>query len=140
MILVVDDELIIQQMIASVIEDAGHHALTAGDGRAALALLDAVREPPALVITDLMMPRMNGVALTQALKLSRRFHGVPVVLMSAACHANRANMADHFLPKPFALDDIEALLEQYADQSVPRPLDMPDLPHRQPEYQRAVGD
>lgn len=104
-------------MIASVVEDAGHRALTADNGRAALALLDGEPRPPALVITDLMMPHMNGASLARALKQSRRFRDLPVVLMSAACHAHHASPADHFLPKPFELDEVEGYIARYADES-----------------------
>jgi CheY-like chemotaxis protein len=136
-IVIVDDELIIQQMIASVVEDAGHRALTADNGSAALALLDAEPHPPALLITDLMMPRMNGAALARALKQSRRFRDLPIVLMSAACHAHHASAADHFMAKPFELDQIEQYIARYADG--PEPLEMPELAGGQPEYERAFG-
>jgi CheY-like chemotaxis protein len=113
-ILIVDDELIIREMIAGLVEDMGHTPLTASDGRSALALLEAARRPPALVITDLMMPHVNGAALARELKASARFRHVPIVLMSAACHSHYASAADHFLPKPFELEAIERYVERYA--------------------------
>ena len=113
-ILIVDDELIIREMIAGLVEDMGHTPLTAPDGRGALALLDAARRPPALVITDLMMPHVNGATLARELKASPRYGHVPIVLMSAACRSHHATAADHFLPKPFALESIERYVERYS--------------------------
>jgi CheY-like chemotaxis protein len=138
-ILIVDDEPIILQMIAAVVEDAGHRVLTAADGRAALAVLNAERVPPALVITDLMMPRMNGAALAQAIRADARLHDVPIVLMSAACHSHHVGAADHFLPKPFELDVIEQFIERYvgAIERYAMPLSLPaSLQSRKNEYRR----
>jgi chemosensory pili system protein ChpA (sensor histidine kinase/response regulator) len=112
-ILIVDDELIIREMIAALVEDMGYTAVTASDGRGALELLDGARRPPALVITDLMMPLVNGATLARELKASARYRHVPIVLMSAACHSRHATAADHFLAKPFALQDIERYIERY---------------------------
>jgi CheY-like chemotaxis protein len=62
-----------------------------------------------------MMPHLNGSALAQRLKSSARFREVPVVLMSASCHSPQAGAADHFLPKPFELHEIERFVERYVD-------------------------
>jgi CheY-like chemotaxis protein len=139
-ILIVDDELIIQQMIASVIEDAGYRALVAADGRAALALLAAEPEPPALIITDLMMPHLNGAALAREVRANSRLRDVPIVLMSAACHAHQSGAADHFLAKPFELDEIDRFIERYVEGTgKPAAVLSPEPARRQAEYQRAVG-
>ena len=115
-ILIVDDEQIILHMVASIVEDMGHHALLAVDGRAALGLLEREPEPPALVISDIMMPNLGGVGLTQTLRDNPRFRHVPIVLMSASCNAHHANLADHFLPKPFDLETIEQYIERYVER------------------------
>jgi len=116
--MVIDDEQIIVQMIAGLIEDAGHRALVASDGRDALHILEDESEPPALLISDIMMPHLNGVALTRELRANPRFEHVPIVLMSAASQT-APTLADHFIPKPFDFDELDELIERYAgDQSL----------------------
>jgi two-component system sensor histidine kinase/response regulator len=122
-ILIVDDELMIQQMIAAVVEDMGHEALTAADGRAALSLLEATSRPPALVISDLMMPHLNGFELARTLKSNPRYERIPFVLMSAACHTRPAAPADEFLAKPFELNQIEQSVEHFVGDGVCAPAD-----------------
>ena len=85
--------------------------LTARDGEEALALaLDYV---PDLVVTDVRMPRRDGVALTQALKADRRTSHVPVLMLTARADAGAhvagyAAGADGYLTKPFSPDVLRA--------------------------------
>jgi CheY-like chemotaxis protein len=72
--MVVDDEDALLCMVADLIEDLGHQPLLATDGREALEVLQYAHQPPALIITDMMMPRMNGVALAETLKRDARLH------------------------------------------------------------------
>ena len=112
-VLVVDDEDVLLEMVGALIEDLGYRALMATNGRDALVTLEAESEPPLLILSDVMMPQMNGVALARAVKTHPRFQGVPIVLMSAATRPNTEGLADHFINKPFDLEHIERLLEQY---------------------------
>ncbi|GAB7191824.1 hypothetical protein NUM3379_25320 [Kineococcus sp. NUM-3379] len=68
-VLVVDDALTIRELQRSVLEGAGYHVLTAEDGRAALDVLRT--EAVDLVLTDVEMPRMDGFALTAAVRGGR---------------------------------------------------------------------
>lgn len=112
-VMVVDDEDVLLEMVASLIEDLGYRAVIATNGREALAALEAETDPPLLIISDVMMPQMSGIALAQAVKQHPRFQRVPIVLMSAASRPNTAGVADHFIHKPFDLEHIERLIEQY---------------------------
>jgi CheY-like chemotaxis protein len=112
-VLVVDDEDVLLEMVSALIEDLGYRALMATNGREALMALEAESEPPLLILSDVMMPQMNGVALARAVKTDPRFQSVPIVLMSAATRPNAEGLADHFIHKPFDLDHIERLIEQY---------------------------
>lgn len=75
-ILVVDDEVPIQQLMARILERDGHHMITCGDAAAALA----VTEPVDLLIVDFVLPHMNGRDLTAEIRKQRP--GLPVILMS----------------------------------------------------------
>ena len=81
-VLVVDDENALLDMVQEILTDEGFTVLTANDGRGALSLATHAR--PDLVITDLMMPGMNGRALREHLARDPLTARTPVVLMSAA--------------------------------------------------------
>ncbi|KND58359.1 Two-component system response regulator [Candidatus Paraburkholderia schumanniana] len=104
-ILVVDDEFDILTTWRLVLEMEGYEVVTASNGRSAL---DAARSsPPELVITDWMMPHMDGVALVQALAVSDGLGEVPVILMSAAANAPALEHRHaQFRRKPLSIDDL----------------------------------
>jgi len=79
-ILAVDDEPRVLTFLTAFLTDEGHRVLTAGDGRDALDLLD--QQPVSLVLLDLMMPRVNGLQMLDALKA--RTETPPVIVLSAA--------------------------------------------------------
>jgi CheY-like chemotaxis protein len=116
-VMVVDDEDVLVDMLAALIEDLGHQPITATNGREALALLSQVADPPALILSDVMMPRMNGVEFAQAVKSHPVLHRVPVILMSAASRPRDPLAADHFVHKPCDLEVIAGLIEQYVDDA-----------------------
>lgn len=102
-ILVVDDDPAIRKMTRLVLEAEGYAVRAAGDGREALA--EIAREPPDLVLSDVRMPELDGVALLAELR--RRAPDLPVVLFSAL-HDRIDDPGVAFLPKPF---DIPHLLD-----------------------------
>jgi CheY-like chemotaxis protein len=103
-ILVVDDEPSIRNFLAFILEDEGFQVSTAGDGQEALRM--AKQAPPDVVLTDLMMPIVDGYELIKGL---REAH-IPVraiIAMSAVSIAgDRSPDADLFLAKPFEIEQI----------------------------------
>ncbi|SCG67433.1 SpoIIE family protein phosphatase [Micromonospora inositola] len=103
-VLVVEDNRDLRGFLVSLLGPS-YRVLAAEDGRAALDLV--ATELPDLVLTDVMMPRMDGFALLTALRGDRRTAGVPVILLSARAGEEavveglRAG-ADDYLPKPFS--------------------------------------
>ena len=81
-ILVVDDEPLVGEMLVLALEGEGYAVLRVADGHAALAAIEGAR--PDLVITDYMMPRMNGVELADAIRLARPDDAPPIILTSGA--------------------------------------------------------
>ena len=114
-VLIADDEAAIAEIVATVVSEAGDAPRVAPNGRAALAL--ARRDPPALVITDLMMPLLDGAGLIAALRAEAAAAGraaPPVILLTAAGPgAARAAGADAVLAKPFDLAALEGLLGRF---------------------------
>ena len=116
-VLIADDEEPIAEALGDIIEEAGYHAILARDGRRALEL--ALGERPALVITDYMMPYLNGAQLMLAVREDAHSRGQsppPVVLMSAAGRPYLAGtLADAIIGKPFDIAEIEMILHQFID-------------------------
>jgi CheY-like chemotaxis protein len=111
LVLVVDDDPDILEAICDILAGEGYRVARARHGLEALAAMD--RERPALVLLDLMMPVMDGLAFAQALRGRERDRGVPIVVISADGNPQKAAAvgARGFLAKPF---DIDALLGEVA--------------------------
>ena len=117
LVLIAEDEEPIAEVVATVVEDAGYTPRLAAHGREALELARA--EQPALLITDLMMPYLNGAELIAALRSDAAAGGqapLPVILMTAAGPAQaRAAGADAVLRKPFELLELDALIRRFLE-------------------------
>ena len=101
--LIVDDEPDLLETCVRLLRQAGHICLTAPGGREAISLFDAQR--PDLVVTDLRLPTMDGLAVARHAR--RASPPVPVILTTAysSPHAKREAQeagATVFLPKPFS--------------------------------------
>lgn len=79
-VLVVDDEPSVRGFATRVLREAGYGVVEAADGADALSLLRSGAVDPDAVVSDIVMPRMNGVELLQSLSLERP--ELPVILMS----------------------------------------------------------
>ncbi len=102
-VLVVDDEADIAGLLRLLLEGAGYRVAVAGDGRAALRLLAEARFD--LVLSDMMMPFLDGVGLAAAMRADPALRDIPLVLMSAAHTAAQVIPHAAFLPKPFDITD-----------------------------------
>ena len=112
-ILVVDDEFGIGELLEALLEDDGHRVLVAMNGRHALERIAEAK--PDLVISDLMMPVMDGAGLLRAMRDNPELGQVPFALMCALPElsiADRISGYDAFLRKPFKLADVSALVER----------------------------
>ena len=102
-ILVVDDEPGIREIIARILVDEGYFVHQAGDGLEALELIKGGDVAMDVVVSDIVMPRLNGVELVQ--ELSRSHPGLPIILISGfgTEELTRRGIAAPcaVLPKPF---------------------------------------
>jgi CheY-like chemotaxis protein len=108
LVLVVDDDPDILDAICDILEGEGYRVARARHG---LEALDKVsKERPALILLDLMMPVMDGMAFAHALRERRMGDGIPIIVISADGNPQKAASlgARGFLAKPF---DIQALLD-----------------------------
>ena len=105
-ILLVEDELSSAEVLALLLADDGYEVTVAPDARQALLRLEDAA--PDLLITDFMMPGMNGAMLVKALRDMPRYAALPVLMISGAPEsALRAYAVPYqaFLRKPFSLDE-----------------------------------
>ncbi|MHB1414864.1 MAG: response regulator transcription factor [Chloroflexota bacterium] len=110
-VLVVDDEEYIVDLLSLLLEDDGHEAMRAYNGRDALEMV--TRDHPALVIADVMMPLMDGEELVRAIKQNPSTAHTPVVLMSALGAMRDDSPADDFVAKPFDLDAVRRVINKH---------------------------
>jgi CheY-like chemotaxis protein len=111
-LLVVDDDHDIREMAKLLLEVSGYRVTTAADGLEAWQRLED-GDSPALILLDLMMPRMDGEHFLQTLRASPRA-SIPVVIISGhAAVATKAREleANGWLTKPFELDALLAIVE-----------------------------
>jgi CheY-like chemotaxis protein len=102
-ILIAEDEVDIAETLQSYLQWAGFRVLVAFDGRDALH--KAIENTPDLILTDMMMPRMDGPELIQALLATPATQHIPIITMSAA--QQRSNPLP-FFRKPFDLPTLVA--------------------------------
>lgn len=95
------------ELYSDVLEMMGHQVLVAHDGQEALDLL--WRRRPDLVVTDWMMPRVDGVELCRAVSVSEQLRCIPILLHSSSGNPH-APGAWAFLPKPCELGGFEAVV------------------------------
>src|SRR5262245_10593331 len=121
-ILIIDDDTMILDMIADLLNCEGYSITASNKGSVALAR--ALAERPALILLDLMMPEMTGWQVVAALNASQRTRSIPVILLSARrdLAATAAELgAAAFLEKPFELDALLDLIKQYVQLSDSEP-------------------
>jgi two-component system, OmpR family, alkaline phosphatase synthesis response regulator PhoP len=109
-ILVVDDEPNIRDLLRDVLTQAGYKVLTAGDGREALPM--TLSEQPDLILTDIRMPKLDGLTLCKALRVNTETKNIPVIILtsyntSEHLEAAMAAGAEDFLAKPLNVEEIK---------------------------------
>lgn len=106
-ILVAEDNASVREFVERTLTHFGHEVVAVADGGAALACLN--RETYDLLITDIVMPVMDGIAL--ALKASADAPDMPVLMMTGYAHErqrayNLQELIADVLDKPFSLEDL----------------------------------
>jgi two-component system response regulator MtrA len=115
-VLIVDDDDSIAELLADLLEGEGYRAVVAHDGVSALEYARTAR--PDMVLSDCMMPGLSGTQLAQELRRGRATRSIALVLMSSTRPRDLNLARVPFLPKPFEIDDVLALVEQYSQGPV----------------------
>jgi two-component system cell cycle sensor histidine kinase/response regulator CckA len=112
-ILLVDDDEAIRNYVRPILQQQGFHVIEASDGAEALKVASAYAEPVDLLLTDVIMPNVNGLVLTQRLLLERP--GMGVLYMSGYVEKSLL-LATHpesiLIQKPFTPDALIAAVRQ----------------------------
>ncbi len=122
-ILVIDDEAVVREPIAATLRAEGHLVECAGDGVAAMNLLQ--HETPDIVLMDVRMPHKDGITLLQEIRMNQSTAKVPVVLLSNAAdkvlilQAAKLGIQSYMLKSAFSLTEllhrIQAIIKDVSD-------------------------
>jgi putative two-component system response regulator len=137
-ILVVDDEPYIREFLHQVLTDDGYTVVTAGDGEE--ALLVAEREKPDLILLDIKMPKLDGMATCQELRKRPVTKNCRIIMLTAFDTRDRleesiVSGADDFLGKPVDLTELQVRV-----RSMLKVKDMADEVDRLEAYIKSMKD
>jgi CheY-like chemotaxis protein len=113
-VLIVDDDPTYLKLLRTQLESEGHALFEAHDGVEALALLN--RQRVDAVISDILMPRMDGYRLCHEIRMNERLHDLPFVLYTSSFSSLGDEKlaldvgADKYLKKPCSLETLETLV------------------------------
>jgi two-component system, cell cycle sensor histidine kinase and response regulator CckA len=117
-ILLVDDESMLRDLLALALEQYGYNVLMAADGEDAIELADRYRAPIHLVLSDVVMPRLDGTRLCADLR--RWYPGIGVLLMSGFADGELLALKlegerTFFIRKPFSINELVAAVRAALD-------------------------
>ena len=121
LVLVVDDSLTVRRVTQRLLVREGYRVVVAKDGLEGLERL--AEELPAVVLTDIEMPRMDGFDLVRNMRMDARLTSLPIVMITSRIAQKHRDYAaelgvDHYLGKPYVEDDLLALVAKYARRLV----------------------
>lgn len=104
LILVADDEEAFLKALQKLLDEQGFRVVTAKDGQEAAVVIRHQR--PALVIADVMMPKLDGFQLCRLIKFDKQLKSIPIILLTARSqesdrYTGRGVQANDYLTKPF---------------------------------------
>ena len=113
-IMTVDDSASVRQMVRFTLRSAGYEVIEAADGQDALARL---KGPVHLVVTDLNMPRMDGIELIRSLRATAAYKYVPVIMLTTESQESRKQEgrsagATGWIVKPFTRQQLVAVVKR----------------------------
>ena len=113
-ILIVDDEPGIRLIVSRILEE-DYMVLEAADGEEAIDI--AKGQQPALILMDLMMPKMDGYTSCLSLKADQATKGIPVIMLTGIDHKLNKRFAtemgaDGYITKPFTRESLQEEIKQ----------------------------
>lgn len=121
-LLIVEDDLDILELLASILTFRGYRVVTARNGREGLEVVQ--RERPEIVIADIMMPKLDGFGLVHRLRINPDTRDIPVVFITATYVAPEDKEfalsigATRFIQKPIDIEDFLTTIAELSEQDV----------------------
>ncbi|WP_159911294.1 Hpt domain-containing protein [Pantoea sp. 18069] len=117
LVLVVDDSITVRRVTQRLLQREGYRVEVASDGLQALEKLQGAR--PAVVLSDIEMPRMDGFDLARHIRADARLHDLPIIMITsriAQKHREHAQQigVNHYLGKPYSDEELLSLVQRYA--------------------------
>ena len=120
-ILILEDDAEIRRLLTLFLEYRGYHVVSVTNGAEALTLLRHSAPLPELILSDWIMPVMDGAAFREAQQQNPQLAPIPVVALSGAADDLFADAPtfspDAYLSKPIDFDSLLGLVEHYCQQS-----------------------
>lgn len=118
-ILVVDDEPALLRLMEYVLAKQGYTMLTATNGED--ALVEARAQRPDLIVLDIMMPKLDGYQVAEAIRADAELKSTPIIMLSAKAQEEDVERGiaagvDRFVTKPFAPDDLARLVAEFLER------------------------
>jgi len=115
-VLIVDDSLSVRNSLSQLMSDGGYRPITARDGLEAINIM--TEDTPDIVLTDLEMPRMNGLELVSYIRNSEQNTNLPIVMVTSrtlAKHRQQAELAgvNRYITKPFTEDEVLSSIDEH---------------------------
>lgn len=115
-LLVVEDDVHLLQGIRDILEIEGYEVMTASSGVEGLDILNDLPAPPDLIISDIMMPRMDGYQFFEAVRASEAWVSIPFVFLTAKGEKHDVRLgkrlgADDYVIKPMDPEDLLVIVE-----------------------------
>ena len=122
LVLVVDDSITVRRVTQRLLQREGYRVALAGDGLQALELLQDER--PAVVLSDIEMPRMDGMELTRQIRRDPAFADLPIIVITSRIAQKHRDYAlalgaNHYLGKPYADSELLGLVRAHCAATVP---------------------
>ena len=117
LVLVVDDSITVRRVTQRLLQREGYRVEVASDGLQALEKLQGAR--PAVVLSDIEMPRMDGFDLARNIRADARLHDLPIIMITSRIaqkhreHAREIGV-NHYLGKPYSDEELLSLVQHYA--------------------------
>nr|WP_315464817.1 Hpt domain-containing protein [uncultured Rhodoferax sp.] len=122
LVLVVDDSITVRRVTQRLLKREGYRVALANDGLQALEKLQ--EEVPAVVLSDIEMPRMDGFDLARNIRADVKLRDLPIIMITSRIaekhrqHARELGV-DHYLGKPYSEDELLGLVRGYCAAAVP---------------------
>ena len=128
-ILVADDNLGTRLSVSDYLEMSGYSVIVAEDGQEALSKIEKYH--PHLLVTDINMPRMDGYELVKRLRQQPSFRLLPIVFLTERATTKERiegyeSGCDVYLPKPFEMDELGAVIRNLVERQLDRKVSFPD--------------